>query len=413
MGKRLLSLRLRIVEPDESSRTIEFEFDMTSDTATSVASEMVGVLELSPEDAVAISEAMEAEISQLMSTLEGQASSDLAQAVGEFQHELSSALQYASSVDVPSGGTVSLSGGNSLEPPQPRVQQRTVSGMSGLSGMSGIESMASLQSCDSQRSHASNHSEGNHSELSTPCRSANRSPLFGSTEDLAAPETSLVRQGSSDVMSKLHPSIEKSIKAQTPPGGSSRSSFEMRLSPRDGAENLRETNSLENRSLKKLYESLQQVSDSHDSQGATTKPPLPPPKSSGGVSGQSALSGQSVQSGLSDMVMGGTGPSSGTPSVGSDRVDDPKASSKDDKLQQAMNALRVVESRSLELLGGGMTKKGVPMKAASNKSISLVHVTNGTVTANSSHDSMDMLGTNSTRESVDNDNTVKQHDAAK
>ena len=398
MGKRLLSLRLKILEPDGSSRTIEFEFDMTSDTAMSVASEMVGVLELSPEDAVAISEAMEAEISQLVSSLEGQASSDLAQAVGEFQHELSSALQYASSVDVPSGGTVSLSRGASVEPPPPRVQQRTSSGMDSIPR---LESMASMHSCDSHRSHASNHSD-----LSTPCRSANRSPLYGSAEEIYGQGNTLVRQGSSDVLSKLHPNVEKSIKAHTPPGGSSRSSFDTRLSPRDGGDNPRESSSLESRSLKKLYESLQQVSDSRESLAATAKPPLPPSKSAGGMSMHSALSGHSVQSGLGDMMLaGGTGPPSGPPSVGSEKTDDAKPTSNDEKLQQAMNALKVVESRSLELLGGGMSNRGVPMKASSSKKDFQLDcaapATNELTTAGSSHDSMDALG--SARQSMEDD----------
>lgn len=399
MGKRLLSLRLKILEPDGSSRTIEFEFDMTSDTAMNVASEMVGVLELSPEDAVAISEAMEAEISQLMSSLEGQASSDLAQAVGEFQHELSSALQYASSVELPSGGTVSLSRGNSLEPPPPRVHQRTSSGIERFPRM---DSMASMHSCDSQKSNASNHGDANHSDLSTPCRSANRSPLHGSAEDLLGQGSTLIRQGSSDVLSKLHPYVEKSIRAHTPPGGSSRSSFETRLSPRDGGDIPRESSSLENRSLKKLYESLEQVSESREL-SATAKPPLPPPKSAGGVSIQSALSGQSVQSGLSDMMaIGGTGPSSGPPSVSSEKADDAKPLSKDEKLQQAMNALKVVESRSLESLVGGSSSRGIPMKANGKKDLQLdgaPPATNGSTTANSSHDSMDALG--SSRQSME------------
>ena len=426
-GKRLLSLRLKIVEPDETSRTIEFEFDMTSDTATSVASEMVGVLELSLEDAVAISEAMEAEISQLLSSLEGQASSDLAQAVGEFQHELSSALQHASSVDTGFGGnsSVSLSGGNSLESPHSRLQAMQ------LRGLSGKESMGSLQSFDSQRSLASNHSHhseghgsGNHSGMSTPSgasRSANRSPLYhsnhnGSTEDVhtlasnansaniasnANTSTHLIRQNSSDVLSKLHPNVENSLKAQTPPGGSSRSSFEMRLSPRDG-ESSRDGSGLGNRSLKKLYESLQQVSDSRESPGATAKPPLPPSASSkptgASLSAQTSL--QSVNSGLSDIVMKeagmmtSTGTSSGPGSVSSDKGEcsDDKPISKEEKLQQAMNALKVVESRSLELLGGGCSKKGVPMKSEKKRTeeISLEPFP-GTVTASSSHDSIDVL----------------------
>jgi len=407
-GKRLLSLRLKIVEPDETSRTIEFEFDMTSDTATNVASEMVGVLELSPEDAVAISEAMEAEISQLLSSLEGQASSDLAQAVGEFQHELSSALQHASSVDTAFGNSsVSISGGvsgghsavNSLDPPPSRLQpRRTMSGMSGMSGsannngivtsgLSGLESMNSLHSLDSQRSAASvhsnhsmhsNHSEGHASGMSTPnapSRSANPSPLYyangnGSGNDHVGSNDNLLAAGSA----KMQSNAEKGVKAQTPPGGSSRSSFEMRLSPRDG-DLSRDSSALEARSLKKLYESLQQVSDNCDSPGATTKPPLPPSASSKQLSGQ--VSTQSLNSGSA-----------------SDGVED-KPMTKEDKLQQAMNALKVVESRSLELLGGGCSKKGVPMKTdkkGDDVSLEPFGIPNATVTASSSHDSIDTTG---------------------
>ena len=402
-GKRLLSLRLKIVEPDETSRTIEFEFDMTSDTATNVASEMVGVLELSPEDAVAISEAMEAEISQLLSSLEGQASSDLAQAVGEFQHELSSALQHASSVDTAFGNSsVSISGGlsggpsavNSLDPPPSRLQpRRSMSGMSGMSGsainnglatsgLSGMESMNSLHSLDSQRSAASvhsnhsNHSEGHASGMSTPnapSRSANPSPLYyanGSGNDNVGSNDNLLAAGSA----KMQSNAEKGVKAQTPPGGSSRSSFETRLSPRDG-DLSRDSSALETRSLKKLYESLQQVSDNCDSPGATTKPPLPPSASSKQLSGQASM--QSLNSGSA-----------------SDGVED-KPMTKEDKLQQAMNALKVVESRSLELLGGGCSKKGVPMKTdkkGDDVSLEPFGIPNATVTASSSHDSIDTTG---------------------
>lgn len=79
--KRILSLRLRIKERDGAQRTVEFEFDTNTDTAVSVASEMVSDLELSPEDADTIVIAMGKEISALTQSLEPKASTSL-QAVG-------------------------------------------------------------------------------------------------------------------------------------------------------------------------------------------------------------------------------------------------------------------------------------------------------------------------------------------
>jgi hypothetical protein len=81
--------------------------------------------------------------------------------------------------------------------------------------------------------------------------------------------------------------------------------------------------------------------------------------------------------------------------VSSEKADDAKPLSKDEKLQQAMNALKVVESRSLESLVGGSSSRGIPMKANGKKDLQLdgaPPATNGSTTANSSHDSMDALG---------------------
>jgi WNK lysine deficient protein kinase len=330
-GKRLLNLRLKITEPDLTSRTIEFEYDLTKDTATSVASEMVAALDLTPEDAVAISEAMEAEIMSLLASLEGQASTDLALAAAELQQELSSALQHASSSDFPGSGATN----NSLAPPeQQRLQYRTVSG---------IESMASFHSQDSLSSGLQRSDSG----LSSPARSANRSPVNGPSDDLYM-QVSNVQGPFVDALHKGHCPAEKTIK--TPPGGSSRSSFEVRLSPRE-SELSRDSVDLQSRSLKKLYESLQQVSSDNESPGANSKPekpPLQPQKSSASL--HSAHSGHSGQSG----------------SASFNGLEDEKHVCKDDKLQQAMNALKVVESRSLDMLGGGGSSKnlrGIPMSA--------------------------------------------------
>ncbi|KAG7672632.1 putative serine/threonine-protein kinase WNK3 [Nannochloris sp. 'desiccata'] len=84
-GRTLLNLRLRIQEPDGTNRTVEFEFDLTHDTVGSVASEMVSDLELSPEDADAITVAMKREISKLSASMEGEASKNLKTAAAVLQ----------------------------------------------------------------------------------------------------------------------------------------------------------------------------------------------------------------------------------------------------------------------------------------------------------------------------------------
>lgn len=84
-GRTLLNLRLRITEPDGTTRTVEFEFDLTVDTVGSVASEMVLDLELSPEDADAITIAMRQEISKLAAKMEAEASMNLENAAHALQ----------------------------------------------------------------------------------------------------------------------------------------------------------------------------------------------------------------------------------------------------------------------------------------------------------------------------------------
>lgn len=84
-GRTLLNLRLRITEPDDTTRTVEFEFDLTVDTVVSVASEMVSDLELSPEDADAITIAMRQEISKLAAKMEAEASTNLENAAHALQ----------------------------------------------------------------------------------------------------------------------------------------------------------------------------------------------------------------------------------------------------------------------------------------------------------------------------------------
>jgi WNK lysine deficient protein kinase len=101
-GRTLLNLRLRIQEPDGTNRTVEFEFDLTHDTVGSVASEMVSDLELSPEDADAITVAMKREISKLSASMEGEASRNLKTAAAVLQAGLKeNALLQANSTTLP------------------------------------------------------------------------------------------------------------------------------------------------------------------------------------------------------------------------------------------------------------------------------------------------------------------------
>jgi hypothetical protein len=64
---------------------VEFEFDLSHDTAISVAGEMVEDLALSPEDAAAIARAIKAEIAALTTHLEEQVSLSLEQ-VSDWGH---------------------------------------------------------------------------------------------------------------------------------------------------------------------------------------------------------------------------------------------------------------------------------------------------------------------------------------
>lgn len=322
--KRLLSLRLKIVEPDESSRTIEFEFDITSDTATSVATEMVAVLELSPDDAHAISAAMESEIKNLLPSLEGQASCNLAQAAAELQQELKdTAIQHASGEEA--FADVQTAAGKPVD----RLYDLA----------SGTASMASFQSVESMHSTMQ-------SAVASPEKGGKSSPLHVSAEEF---HDNLKRIGSTDVFPKVHRVPQPS----GTPECSRRHSFEERLSPNG---DLLRDNSMEKRSLHKLYANLEEVADTRKK---TSTPPLIKPPCP--LQTKSSLSGP--------------------PSLNGDE----EKQNKDDKLQQAMNALKVVESRSLDSLGGNGSSnslRGIPM--ASSKA---PEHQQGSLTTNSSRDS--------------------------
>lgn len=322
-NQRVLSLRLKIMEPDDSTRTIEFEFDLTSDTATSVATEMVAVLELSPEDAQAISAAMESEISNLLPSLEGQASCNLAQAAAELQQELKdTAIQHAS-------------GEEATTTEQPYGQMRDL--------MSATASMASFHSLDSSQS-------AMQSAVASPEKGAKGCSLAGAAaaDDFYG---NLRRIGSGDVFAKVH---RLQPLSGTPPDTSRRHSIEGKVSPTGDL--LREESS-EKRSLNKLYANLEEVAVLREK---SLTPPLQ--KDPFPLQTKTSLSGPpSLQDG-----------EEGKPN-------------KDDKLQQAMNALKVVESRSLDSLGGNGSSnslRGIPM--ASSKASEQPH---GSLTTNSSRES--------------------------
>ena len=337
--KRLLNLRLKIVEPDETSRTVEFEFDMTSDTATSVASEMVGVLELSPEDAEAISTAMEAEITTLLSSLEGQASTKLAEAAAELQQELKdTAIQQAT------GGEENYDGGHASYPRKSEsipCQEHMASG---------FESMASFHSMESAQSNGS----AMQSAYSSPTKSSTRSGR--GSEDIA-----MVRRINSGDWSQK---VNRAMASFTPPEGASRRpSLDKSAgrdktisSPRSGVKspegNGRDV-SLEKRSLSKLYENLLEVADVR--QSSLTPPPPKPPlhpsasKSSLCLSSPASLNGD-VDSPMEDTKGDGT--------------QCEKQTDKHVNRQKALDALKAVEMRSLTMLGGNTGNncgRGVPM----------------------------------------------------
>jgi WNK lysine deficient protein kinase len=342
---RLLNLRLKIVEPDETSRTVEFEFDMNSDTATSVASEMVGVLDLSPEDAFAISAAMEAEISTLLSSLEGHASCTVAQAAAELQQELKdTALQHASSID-DTDHSIAMETRPGLGPVAVRPPT--------MNALSGFDSMASFHSMESA-----------HSMHSSAMQSKTSSPVKGKT--LASSEDSMQNGmkhiSSAEIFPKVHHVQQVST---TPEGNSRRPSLEERLSPRNGRISPGDGNpNRDKRSLSKLWENLQEVAE--ERQTLTPPPPSKPPlkpalsKPPGSLSSPPSLNGDpAVQNEVIPSVV------------------DPKQS-KDDKRQQAINALKAVELRSLDMLGSSGSAnnlRGVPMARQ------------GSLTTNSSKDS--------------------------
>lgn len=344
---RLLNLRLKIVEPDETSRTVEFEFDMNSDTATSVASEMVAVLELSPEDAFAISAAMEAEISTLLSSLEGHASCTVAQAAAELQQELKdTALQHASSID-DTDHSIGMETRPGLGPVA--VRPPTMNALSGFDSMASFHSMESAQSM---------HSSAMQSKTSSPVKGKNAT----SSED--SMQYGMKHISSAEVFPKVH-HVQHTQVSTTPEGTSRRPSLEERLSPRNGRLSPGDGNSnRDKRSLSKLWENLQEVAE--ERQSLTPPPPSKPPlqpavsKLPGSLSSPPSLNGDAAQQ------------NEAVPAVV-----DPKQS-KDDKRQQAINALKAVELRSLDMLGSNGSAnnlRGIPMARQ------------GSLTTNSSKDS--------------------------
>lgn len=342
--KRLLNLRLRILEPDETSRTVEFEFDMTSDTATSVASEMVGVLELSPEDAEAISTAMEAEITTLLSSLEGQASTKLAEAAAELQQELrDTAIQQATGGEEDYNGVHTSYPGKSESIP---CQQHMAARMA-----SGFESMASFHSMESAQSNGS------------AMQSAHSSPTKSSTRSgRGSEDTGIVRRINSGDWSQK---VNRAMASFTPPEGASRRPSldksggreKPNGSPRSGMKspegNGRDI-SLEKRSLSKLYENLLEVADVR--QTSLTPPPPKPPLHPSASKSSLCLSSPASLNGDSDSPMEET------------KGDGPhmceKQNGKHANRQKALDALKAVEMRSLTMLGGNTGNdcgRGVPM----------------------------------------------------
>jgi len=241
----MLNLRLRIIEPDETQRTVEFEFDMNSDTATSVASEMVGVLELSPEDADAIALAMHSEIETLLSGLEGQASSRVAQAAAELQQEL---LLQANTGD---------DEGINHEPSSSSRQN-------GL--MPSFESMASFHSMDSMQSHGV-HSIGAMSARSSPTK---EKPISIKEEEQIG---DMQQAAVGDMFQKLH----MLPNGTETPESIRRRSTDTVTSPATGMVSpVNGINDLDKRSLNKLYENLLEVGEGERKTTLTPPPPKPP-----------------------------------------------------------------------------------------------------------------------------------------
>jgi len=260
--KKILNLRLKITEPDGSQRTVEFGFDMNQDTATSVASEMVGVLELSPEDAEAIALAMSSEIQKLVADLEGQASSYLARAAAELQQELrDTALQQANAGE-----------------DEEQEQKNSVRDETNKSEMYGrqipsLHSLSSFHSMESAHSNAIGSFGGTSmSSRSSPTRTNRSHPL----SDAEGGDTlgELRRINSGELFQKVHVLSSEALDT-----ASQRTSMDRSSSPHDGIMSPEVPGKdMQKRALSKLYENLQEVVGIRKCSVTPppAKPPLPP-----------------------------------------------------------------------------------------------------------------------------------------
>ena len=274
--KRLLNLRLKIIEADGNQRTVEFEFDMDRDTATSVASEMVGLLELSPDDADAIALAMQTEIRNLLAELQGhESSSSLARAAAALQQQLrDTALLQANSEE------------NSASFNQ-RTKEQENTRM-----MPSFESMASFHSIDSGLGAAP--SLGATSSRSSPTKTHKSNA--SENQEVEINGNGMNRVNSADMFQKVH-----MLHNETPEvPRSSRASLDTVSSPQNGIMSPEiSVKDMEKRSLSKLFANLQQVADLRTST-LTPPPPKPPLPPSGSKSSLCLSSPASLNGDLSD-----------------------------------------------------------------------------------------------------------------
>ena len=301
--RNLLSLRLKIKEPDDLLRTVEFQFDLARDTASSVASEMVADLELSPEDADIIADAMSKEVSALSEKLEGKASASLAQTAAALQRGLrDTAMMVASSADTsnavnedtPKSTTGPVNCYNLGEKETSAIIRRN----SSLKSFHSDTSLASLPSDYSNESVWS--SPSSQAPLQdAPARRPLPSPFLPST---APPSTQpLSRTPSIERVSKeLNGStgVHNSNVGPAPLHGDKQNSKSGMLSPPSGILSPISTSSTashghpDKRSLNKLFENLQQIA--LDREESTTpppvsgRPPLPPCVGNGGAKASGA-----------------------------------------------------------------------------------------------------------------------------
>ena len=192
-GRTLLYLRLRITEPDGATRTVEFEFDLRVDTVGSVASEMVSDLELSPEDADAISEALMQEISKLASNMGGEASLSLENAAHALQQgimenallQANSTAQELTDDEVTAQADSATSAPQAVDPQSPKAIVNGDHSPEKWEDASGVlRSTLSASSLHSEASVASAHSAYSsqsslHSIQSSPAQLAGESMLHG------------------------------------------------------------------------------------------------------------------------------------------------------------------------------------------------------------------------------------------